>query len=210
MGGFRDPNEALRARADALEARVEAQERALREKDAEIARLAASQVNARDTADENARARAERARVRHESRKLRRSTPPGGVPTKPIDPRAEARPSPTRGALVGASLAVALGAVALAGSPFAWVLTQPVAAGDGWSGVLFAGAFLAAVGGILQLPSVCFGFLATGAEGVVSDGANGETRTFRHNLPRARRALRWLGVWCAVLALCCVLMPRLA
>ncbi len=210
MGGFRDPNEALRARADALEARVEEQERALREKDAEIARLAAAQAEENDSTDEKARARAGRARVRNESRRQRRSTPPGGVPTRLIVPRAEARPSPTRGALVRASLAVALGSVALVGVPFGWVLTQPVAAGSGWSGVLFAGAFLAAVGGILQLPAVCFGFLATGAEGVVSDGANGETRTFRHNLPRARRALRWLGVCCAVTALCCALMPRLA
>lgn len=207
MGGFRDPNEALRARADALEVRVDELERALREKNAEIERLAAAQADARVSAVSAQAARA-RVRVRNASRKPRPSTPPGEVRSAPT-PRDGSMATPTRGAVVRASLAVAVGAVGLAAAPFAWVITQRVDGGNGWSAVLFAAAFLGASGAIVQLPAVCFGLLATGAEGVDSDGVNGETRTFRHTVPRARRALRWLVAWVVMVAACCVGMPSL-
>jgi hypothetical protein len=196
VGGFRDPNEALRARAESLEARLEEQERALREKDAEIARLKAADPHARDPKDRAAESRAERARKRNASRASRRATQAADAPSPPPGPpwRADALPAPSRWAIVRASLAVALGSVALAGFPFGWVLTQPVQAGDGWSGVLFAAAFFAAVCGVVQLPAVCFGFLATGAEGVVTDGENGETRTT--DTPCRVRGERFVGSAC--------------
>ena len=107
-----------------------------------------------------------------------------------------------------ASIAVALGSVALGSAPLAYVMTQPVDPGNGRTGILFAIAFLSSAAGITRLPALCFGFLAPGSEGVTTDPHTGNTHTFRHTQPRAKRALRWLVLWLAVLVASCLAMPH--
>ncbi len=217
MGGFRSPVEALRARAEALEARLDAQARALREKDEAIARLSRAQSDPGADGPPSDASPSRRARQRaHAVRGGRRAH--AGVPGGPrVSGEAGTRRAiGARGAAarqrtvstVRASIAVAAGAVVLGAAPFAWVLMQPVDGANGWTGGLFASAFLGAVGGIVQLPAVCFGFLATGAEGVTQVGATGDSRTFVHTIPRARGASRWLACWLVVVLVSCAAMPR--
>jgi hypothetical protein len=116
--------------------------------------------------------------------------------------------SASRSSVWRASIAVALGSVALGSAPFAYVLTQPVDFARGRTSILFGVAFLSAGAGITRLPALCFGFLAPGSEGVTTDPYTGNTHTFRHTQPRARRALRWLLVSIAVIVVCCIAMPH--